>query len=80
MTDEETCRNNVYAIAEEFKTAMIQFVGYKRQKPACEKIRRELVFNYRNNGIMCGKVGATREKSKKGWFNRQTAFYSPPMR
>lgn len=44
----------------------------KKVKPTAAelKARSELVFNYRNSGLLNGHVGRAREASKKGWHDR----------
>lgn len=44
----------------------------KKVKPTAAemKARSELVFNYRNGGMLNGHVGGAREASKKGWHDR----------
>ena len=44
----------------------------KKVKPTAAelKARSELVFNYRNSGLLNGHVGRAREASKKGWRDR----------
>jgi hypothetical protein len=63
MTDEETAQNCADAITDELKNALTKFLGKKNQKKSGrESVRRSLVFNYKNNGIVCGKSGTVREK------------------
>lgn len=48
----------------------------KKPKPTAAelKARSELVFNYRNSGLLNGHVGRLREASKKGWHDRALEY------
>ena len=51
----------------------------KKQPPVINKRqvefdKKELVFNYKNKGIISGVVGKSRENDKADWFDKALAF------
>ena len=36
--------------------------------------RKNLVFNYKNKGLICGLAGKVRETDKADWFDEALAF------
>ena len=39
-----------------------------------EEDKKELVFNYKNKGIISGLAGISRETDKEDWFDRALAY------